>query len=172
MGQRFCHSRARFLEVVAQFVRARIQILLLKHVEHGERGFAGDRISGEGASQAAGAGSIHDFRAAGDRSQRQSAANRLRGDEDVGLDAVALAGKQRARAAEAALHFVGDEQHSVLVADVDQNAEIILRGATKPPSPSTGSAMTAATPSAATTRLNVSSRWRAQYRSQEGYCNE
>ena len=42
----------------------------------------------------------------------------------------------------------------------------------KPPSPKTGSAMTAATSSFATTRLNVSSRCRAQYSSQDGYFSE
>jgi len=70
------------------------------------------------------------------------------------------------------LNFVGYEEDSVFVAEIDQYFEVIGGGATKPPSPKTGSAITAATSSLATTRLNVSSRWRAQKRSHEGYFNE
>ena len=38
-----------------------------------------------------------------------------------------FASKERARAPNAALHFIGDEQDAVLVADVDQDLEIIVR---------------------------------------------
>ena len=45
----------------------------------------------------------------------------------IGLDAVALAGEQRAGAPEAGLHFVGDEEDAVLVAEIDQHLEIVRR---------------------------------------------
>ena len=145
--------------MVAQFVGARVQVLLLEHVEHGQRGFAGDRIAGKCSAQPAGAGRVHDFGATGDRRQRQSSTDRLRRDDDVGLDAVAFAGKERAGAAEPALHFVGDEQHAMLVADVDQDAEIIQRRSDEAAfAQAPARQLPQPRPPAATTRLNVSSR--------------
>ena len=127
IGQRRCHSRARRLEAVAEFVGASQQILAFEQIEHGQRRGAGERIAGERSAESAGAGSIHDFGAAGDRSQRQSAAQRFRGDDKIRLDAVALAGKQRAGAAETRLHFVGNKEDAVLVAEIDQHLEVIRR---------------------------------------------
>ena len=45
----------------------------------------------------------------------------------IGLDAVTLAGEQRAGASEARLHFVGDEEDAVLVAEIDQHFEVVRR---------------------------------------------
>ncbi len=53
------------LEAVAEFVGASEQILALEQIEHGQGCGAGERIAGEGSAEAAGAGSIHDFGAAG-----------------------------------------------------------------------------------------------------------
>ncbi len=82
----------------------------------------------------------------GDGREGQSATQRFCGDEDVGHEAEMFAGEHCACAGEAGLHFVGDEHDAVLVgrviADSQKNSG---GGTTNPPSPSTGSTMTAAT---------------------------
>ena len=57
---------------------------------------------------------VHDLGAAGDAGERQSAAERLAGDEQVGLDAVVLDRPQRPGAADAGLHLVVDVEDPVL----------------------------------------------------------
>src|ERR1700686_545634 len=49
------------------------------------------------------------------------------GNDEIGLDAVTLAGEHGTRASEAGLDFVGDEQDAVLVAEIDQDLEVIWR---------------------------------------------
>ena len=108
-------------------VRARAEILFLEYIEHRQGRLARQRIARKRSAQTAGAGSIHDFGASCDRGQRQTAADRFGRDENVRLNAVALAGEHRARAGESGLHFVGDEQHAVLAANIDQGAEELRR---------------------------------------------
>ena len=59
-------------------------------VEDGDRGGGGDGIAAEGAAEAAGRYRVHQLRLAGDRGERQAAAERLAGDDQVGLDAELL----------------------------------------------------------------------------------
>ena len=94
IGQRFCHCRARFWKRSPSSLARASKFSSLEYVEHRQRGRAGKRIAGKCAAQAAGAGRIHDFRAAGDGRQRKSAAERFRGHDNVRLDAVVFAGKQ------------------------------------------------------------------------------
>ena len=83
IGQRRLPFAGAALKAVAEFVGAGQQVFALEHIEHGQRGRAGQRIAGERAAEAAGAGRVHDLGAAGDGGQRQSTAERLRGhDED------------------------------------------------------------------------------------------
>ncbi|MFZ2507616.1 MAG: hypothetical protein WAW79_03950 [Steroidobacteraceae bacterium] len=51
----------------AQLAGTRKYLLLLEHVEYGERGGAGDRIAGVGAAESARRAGIHDFGAADHR---------------------------------------------------------------------------------------------------------
>ncbi len=83
----------------------------------------GQRVGGIGAAQAAGVGCVHDGRAAHHARDRQAAAQALGHGDQVGLHAVVLHGEQLARASEAGLHLVGDQQHAVLVAQLAQAGE-------------------------------------------------
>ena len=131
---------------------------MLERIENCKPGFARQRIPSERAAQAAGAGRIHYLGAPGDSGQRQAAAERFRSNDNVGLNPITLAREQSSGAPKTALHFVGDKQDAMLVTDINQRWEKLGGGAMNPPSPSTGSAMTAATSSEATTRLKVSSK--------------
>ncbi len=115
------------LEVLAQLLGALAEFLLLDGVDHGETGGAGDGIAGEGAAQAAGAGGVHDLGFAGDGRERQSSAQRFRGDQDVGHKSEALAGEHGAGAGEAGLHFVGDQHDAVFVAGGAESGEELRR---------------------------------------------
>ena len=56
-------------------------------------------------------------------------------DQDVGLDAPVLAGEHLARAAQARLHFVGNEEGPVFAAELDRLGQVIVADGTKTPSP-------------------------------------
>ena len=96
---------------------ARDQALLVDHVEDGQRSRLGYRVADVRAPDCRVAGRVHDLRAAEHARERQSAGDRLRNDHEVRLDAVVLDGEHPARAAEARLHLVDDQQDAVLVAE-------------------------------------------------------
>src|ERR1019366_3675646 len=60
--------------------------------------------------------------------RQEPAAERLAEDETVGTNAFVIAGEQGAGAAEARLHLVADEQHTVPRADLARPGEIAGRG--------------------------------------------
>ena len=68
-------------------------------------------------------GGVHDLGAAGHRRQRQPAGDALGGDDQVGHDALVVAGEHVARAGEAGLHLVGDEDHAVGAAPVGERGQ-------------------------------------------------
>ena len=70
---------------------------------------------------------VHQLRAAGDRGERQPAAERLAGHEQVGLDVVALDRPDRAGTAAAGLHLVVDVEDLVLVAQRAQRVHELGR---------------------------------------------
>src|SRR5207302_10545043 len=115
------------LEALAEFIGARQQILFFEQVEHRQSCGARKWVAGECAAEAAGAWCIHDLGAAGHSSQWEAAAQGFRCHDEIGLDAVTLAGEHRAGAAEAGLHLVGDEEDSVVVAEIDENLEVVRR---------------------------------------------
>ena len=86
-------------------------------VEHGERRRARDRVAAERAAEAAGMRRIHQLGASGDRRERKPAAERLAGDEQVGLDVVALDRPDGAGAPAAGLHLVVHVDDAVRVAE-------------------------------------------------------
>ena len=66
---------------------------------------------------------LHDLGAAGDGRERQPPGERFRGGDDVGHQSVMLASEHRRGAAEAGLDLIGDEQNTMLGADLAQLAQ-------------------------------------------------
>ena len=99
---------------LADRVRPRAELGRRHLVEHGERRRAGQRVAAERPSQAARVHGVHDPRPAGDAGERQAAAQRLPGDDDVRLHAVVLDRPDRPGAADARLHLVVDVEDAVL----------------------------------------------------------
>ena len=91
-------------------------------VERGERSRAGDRVATERRAVFAG-GPLHDLVAGDQGGQREAARQTLAGGDDVGHDAVVLAGPHRAGSPDARLDLVHHEQDAVLVAQVAQRLQ-------------------------------------------------
>ena len=90
-------------------------------------------------------GGVHDLGAAGDGGERQAAGDALGGDDEVGHDALVLAGEHGAGAGEPGLHLVGDEDDAVRARTTPAaRARKPSAGTMKPPSPWIGSMMSAA----------------------------
>ncbi len=108
------------LELIAQPLAARRELLVVHHVDHGVRGGHRHRVARVGASQPAGGRGVHDLGAAGHRRQRHARGQRFGDGHEVGQHAGLLEKvfhrEQLAGAAEAGLHLVGDEHDAVLVA--------------------------------------------------------
>src|SRR5919198_963193 len=100
--------------------------MCLKEIEYSESCFAGERIAGKGAAQTARPRSVHDLGTAGNCRNRQTSAEGFCSHNNVRLDSVTIAGKQRARAAKTGLNLISDEQHVVLAANFLKNAEVVL----------------------------------------------
>ena len=96
-------------------------------VEHGERRGAGERVAPERPSQPARVHGVHDLGPAGDAGERQAAAQRLPGDDEVRLHAVVLDRPDRPRAADARLHLVVDVEDAVRREQLLQPAREVLR---------------------------------------------
>ncbi len=96
-------------------------------VEDGGRRRARDRVAAERPAEAAGVHRVHDVGLAGDGGERQAAAERLPGDEQVGLDAEALDRPERARPSAPGLHLVVDVEDAVRVAALLQRDDELGR---------------------------------------------
>src|SRR5437667_3430702 len=79
------------------------------------------------AAERANAGSVHDFRATGDRGDGHATAEGFRHGDQIRLDAEMFGSKPFAGAGEAGLHFVGDKENAVLAANVLQQPEVVAR---------------------------------------------
>ena len=91
-----------------------------------ERGGARDRVAAVGAAEAAGVDGVHQLGPAGDGGERQAAGDALGGRDEVGDDALVVAGEPVTGAAEAGLDLVGDEDDAVLAAPLgDRRAEAL-----------------------------------------------
>lgn len=89
----------------------RDQVQLVHGLDRRERRRAGDRVAAVRAAEATGVHRVHQVGPPGDGGQRQAAGDPLGDGDQVRLDALVLAGEPVARAAEAGLDLVGDEDH-------------------------------------------------------------
>ena len=95
-------------------------------------GSARGGVPAEGAAEAAGAGRVHQLGAAGDGREREAAAERLAGDEQVGLDVVVVERPELAGAAGAGLHLVVDPEDPVGVEQLAEPPEVVGRHRDEP----------------------------------------
>src|SRR6202453_1172398 len=75
------------------------------------------------AAQATAVRRVHDLGPAGHRRQRQSAGDTFGGADQVGLDALVLAGEHRSGPGKPGHHLVGDEHNVVLMAPIEQRRQ-------------------------------------------------
>ena len=101
-------------------------------VEHRARRRARDRVAAEGAAEPARVRRVHQLRLAGHGRERQAAAERLAGDDQVGLDARVLDRPDGAGAPAAGLHLVGDVDDPVPLAELLQRADELGRHRDEP----------------------------------------
>src|SRR5207248_11522318 len=104
-----------FPGVVSGFRRSLRQSLILHEFDIRQCGSAGDRVASEGGEMVSRFVCGRDLGARGEGAEWKSVGDAFGGDENVWGDAVMLDGKHLARAGEAGLDFVGDEQNFVLV---------------------------------------------------------
>ena len=102
--------------------------LVLDHVEHGQRGGAGERaaqvrVGVDRDLAVAGPGAVHQLGRPQHGGQRQAAAQRLAAHQQVGPHALGLAHPHRAGAAEAGEHLVDHQQRAPAVALVAQRLQ-------------------------------------------------
>ena len=94
------------------------QLLAFDHIEHGQRRRAGERRAAEGRAVDPGLEEIGGVLADPHRADGEAAAEALGHADRIGQDAGMLEGEEPARAADAALHFVEQEQQVVPVAQL------------------------------------------------------
>ncbi len=82
-----------------------------------------DGIAAVGAAQSARMRRVHDGRTAGDRRQREAAAQALGHGDEIGHHAGMLDGEHLAGARDAALDLIGDQHDAVFVAQAPQRAQ-------------------------------------------------
>src|SRR5580704_1036836 len=114
-------------EAVPELIGASTKVFGFDDLQHGERSLASCRIASEGSAQRTGTGRVHDRGTPGNGGERQTAAQRLGHRNEIGFEAEALAGKHRSGAREAGLHFIGDQEDSVLAADVREDGKELKR---------------------------------------------
>ncbi len=108
------------------------EVLLLEHVEHGERGGLGDRVADVRPADRAVVGAVHDRRPPDHAREWKAGGDRLRDRHQVRLDAQVLHREHAAGTAEAGLHLVGDEDDAVAVADRPQPLHVRARRGDEP----------------------------------------
>src|SRR5258706_12562215 len=83
-------------------------------------------MAAECAAQGADTRRVHNLRAAGDRGDGHAAAKRFGHGNQVRLNAEMFAGEPFSGARETGLHFIGNEENSMLAANFLQQGEIIF----------------------------------------------
>ena len=114
------HSRA---ERLTQQLGALHELLLLEDVEDGRCCSERDRVADERAANRTRVRVVHDRGPADDPGERETAADRLRKHEEVGLDVEVLHREHPPGPSKPRLHLVGDEDDPVLVTDPPQSGD-------------------------------------------------
>src|SRR5450830_1663175 len=96
------------------------QVLFFEHFQHGQGRGASDRATGIGAAQATWRDGVHVFGLAAHTGQRETASDGFSEGGQVGSHAHLFHGEERTGTAGTGLHFVGDQQDAVLVAQFTQ----------------------------------------------------
>src|SRR5713226_4322560 len=104
------------------------EAVFLDGLDGGQGGGARKRVAAVGSAESAHAGGVHDFGAAGDGGDGHAAAEGFGHGDQIRLYAEMFGGEQLAGAGESGLHFVANEENTVLAADILQQLEIIARG--------------------------------------------
>ncbi len=130
--------------------------------DRGERRGAGDRVAPVGAAEAARVHGVHDLGAARDAGERHPAGDALGGGDQIGHDALVLAGEPRPRSGRS--RSAPRRRRRAMPCSAHQAARAARKpgaGTTKPPSPWIGSISTQATLRRADLGLDLGSMARA-----------
>src|SRR5215208_3546058 len=114
-------------DALAQRVRLAEEVFRLEALEHGEGGVAGYRVPAVGGAKAAGVDGIHDLRLPSNAGYGETPAHALGRGENVRRDPRVLDGEHLARAAEARLDLVHDQDDAALVAQFPELPEVEVR---------------------------------------------
>jgi len=98
--------------------------------DSGDRRRTGDGVAAIGAAVRAGRPAFHQLAPGNDPGERQARGQSLGDGDDVGCHPKVFEGEPLARAPEAGLNLVGDEQDAVLVAQPAQAGQEAGRGTT------------------------------------------
>src|SRR4030095_5099885 len=100
------------------------KLLLFDNVDRCQRSGAGHRVATICTTMTADRPLAHQLFSGDDSRHRESTGNALRHDHDVRLNIPMLAGEPLRRTTESTLHFIEDEQNSMLIAEPAQALEI------------------------------------------------
>ena len=107
-------------DVGAELLCASTEVVRGDLVQDGQRGRAGDRIAAERSSEPSRVRRVHHLGAARHRGEREPAAERLAGDEQVRLGPVVLDRPDRPRTPDARLHLVVHVEDAALAAELGE----------------------------------------------------
>ena len=120
--------------MATQLFSALTQLLFGNHIQHRVRRGHRQRVTGIGSAQPAWGWRIHHLGATDNARQRETAGEAFRHRHQIRFHLIVLHSEQLAGAGETGLHFIGDQQNAVGIAQVAQLC-IKSAGATlKPPS--------------------------------------
>ena len=114
-------------QAFADVAAALQQVFLFKHIQHGQRGGAGNRAAGVGAAQSARCGGIHHLGAADHRRNRKATGHRFGHGDEVRRDAALFHRKPGAGTPCAGLYLVNNQQNAVAVAQRAQALQQLWR---------------------------------------------
>ena len=131
--------------MATQLFSALAQLLFSNHIQHRVRRGYRQRVTGIGSAQAAWRWGIHHLGATNDARQRETAGEAFRHRHQIRFHIIVLHGEQLAGTGETGLHFIGDQQNAVGIAQIAQRLHEIGWRDVKAAFPWIGSRMMAAT---------------------------
>src|SRR5256885_3048574 len=106
----------------------REQAVFLNGFDGSQRGGTGNRMATVCATQGSQARRIHDFGAAGHRSDGHASTQRFRHRDQIRLNSEMFRGEPFAGTSESGLHFISDKENAVFAGDILQQLEVLARG--------------------------------------------